>query len=82
MKIRLYFFAALRDIAGAKETTIEAAAGTRVTDIWSDLRSRHAGLAAYATPPLAAVNEEYVDPSHELHDGDELAFVPPVSGGH
>lgn len=82
MKVRLLLFAVLRDIIGSSETEIEIAAGTRVFEVWNDLRSCHQELSAYVNPPMTAVNETYVDPATELHDGDELAFVPPVSGGH
>ena len=82
MRVRLLLFAALRDIAGAPEIVLDLANGTRVIDVWNELRARHAALAAYVTPPLSAINEDYADPASELHDGDELAFVPPVSGGH
>lgn len=82
MKVRLLLFAALRDIAGAPEIAVDVAEGTRVIDVWNEFRAGHPALSAYVTPPLAAINEEYVDPSAELRDGDELAFVPPVSGGH
>lgn len=82
MKVRLLLFAVLRDIVGSPEVEIEIAAGTSVSDVWNNLRARHQELSAYVTPPLTAVNETYVDPATELHDSDELAFVPPVSGGH
>ena len=38
-------------------------------------------LASYDEPPLTAINESYASPDAELHDGDELAFIPPVAGG-
>jgi molybdopterin converting factor subunit 1 len=81
MKVRLLFFAVLRDITGKSEAEIDVAAGTRASDVWQQLRTEHDALAAYERAPMTAVNEEYVAGDAELHDGDELAFIPPVAGG-
>ena len=81
VKVRLLFFAVLRDITGQSEAELELAGGTRPRDIWEQLRAQHAKLADYAQPPLTAINESYESPDVELHDGDELAFIPPVAGG-
>lgn len=56
-------------------------AGTRAADVWQRLRAQHRELTGYQKPPMVAVNEEYVSPEQLLHDGDELAFIPPVAGG-
>jgi molybdopterin converting factor subunit 1 len=81
MKVRLLFFAVLRDITGKSEAVVEVPAGTRAADVWRDLRHQHRELVGYEQPPLAAVNETYVKADAPLHDGDELAFIPPVAGG-
>jgi len=81
VKVRLLFFAVLRDITGQSETELELDRGTRPSDIWQLLRTQYAKLADYAQPPLTAINESYESPDVELHDGDELAFIPPVAGG-
>ena len=81
MKIRLLFFAVLRDIAGRSEQVIDVAEGTRAGDVWQRLRGEHAALRDYVQPPMIAVNESYVGVEEPLHDGDELAFIPPVAGG-
>lgn len=81
VKVRLLFFAVLRDITGQSETELELAGGTRPRDIWEQLRSQYAKLADYAQVPLTAINESYASPDVELRDGDELAFIPPVAGG-
>jgi molybdopterin converting factor subunit 1 len=81
MKIRLLFFAVLRDIAGRSEDVIELPDGTRAGDVWQRLRDEHAALRDYIQPPMIAVNESYVSADEPLHDGDELAFIPPVAGG-
>lgn len=81
MKVRLLYFAMLREIVGLPEEEIEVERGTRAIDIWQRLRQQHARLQDYNVPPLTAINEAYVDPETSLSDGDELAFIPPVSGG-
>jgi molybdopterin converting factor subunit 1 len=81
MKVRLLYFAVLRDITGISEEVIELPDGTRAQEIWNRLRSRHDQLAGYERPPMTAVNESYVSADELLRDGDEVAFIPPVAGG-
>ncbi len=74
MSVRL--FAALREQAGVRERTLELPDGATVGDVWS-------ALALGAEPPglLYALNREYAEPNTLLGDGDEVALIPPVSGG-
>lgn len=81
MRVRLLYFAVLRDIVGANEAELEVPEGTRAADVWQKLRSEHDELAGYVQPPMTAVNESYASPDAVLRDGDELAFIPPVAGG-
>ena len=81
MKIRLLFFAVLRDIAGRSEKEIDVPDGTTAVDVWQRLRDRHPELRDYIQPPMIAVNESYAEPETILREGDELAFIPPVAGG-
>ncbi len=81
MKVRLLYFAVLRDIIGESTGEITLDEGTRPRDVWASLRDTHPRLAGYQNPPLTAVNESYVSPDVALHDGDELVFIPPVAGG-
>jgi len=81
LKIKLLFFAVLRDIAGRGEDVIELPDGARAGDVWQRLRDEHYTLRDYVQPPMIAVNESYVSADEPLHDGDELAFIPPVAGG-
>ena len=74
MKIRVRLFAGLRERAGWSERDVEGV--TRVDDVWPVL-----GLGPEPDGLLYAVNKEYVRREHELVEGDEVALIPPVSGG-
>ena len=69
-------FAMLRERAGAREVTLELPDGARVRDALAKLGSIAEGL-----PLVMAVNREYADEDQPLDPGDELALIPPVSGG-
>ncbi len=73
MGVHVKLFAGLRERAGWSSREVEAA---RVADVWPalDLGEEPEGL-------LYAVNREYAERDRELHDGDEVALIPPVSGG-
>lgn len=81
MKVRLLYFAVLRDITGKSEAEVSVAEGTRAGEVWSSMRRDYAELAGYDQLPLIAVNEEYARAETVLREGDELAFIPPVAGG-
>ena len=81
MKIRLLFFAVLRDIAGTDQRELALADGATARDVWQSLRIAHPRLAGFTQPPMTAINESYAEPDTPLRDGDELAFIPPVAGG-
>jgi molybdopterin converting factor subunit 1 len=81
VKVRLLFFAVLRDITGTDERELILAEGTRARDVWETLRASYAKLADYIQPPMIAINETYAAPDDVLRDGDVLAFIPPVAGG-
>ena len=81
MKVRLLYFAVLRDITGKDEDVLALPAGATPADVWQTLRTTHAKLADYLQPPMLAINESYASADTALRDGDELAFIPPVAGG-
>lgn len=81
MKVRLLLFAVFRDIVGTDRRELELPEGTSALEVWSELRAHHRELAELERPPMTAINMNYSDPSTALRDGDELAFIPPVSGG-
>jgi molybdopterin converting factor subunit 1 len=80
LKVKLLYFAVLRDIAGKPDELVELPDGTRADDVWRRLRERHRELRDY-NQPMTAINESYADADQVLRDGDELAFIPPVAGG-
>ena len=80
MKVKLLYFAVLRDIAGKREDVVELPDGTRAADVWQRFREEYRELRDYAQP-MTAINESYADADEVLRDGDELAFIPPVAGG-
>ncbi len=81
MRVTVRLFARLREIVGAGELDRELPAGATAQDVWNALAAEHSELAAYATVSSCAVNEEYARFTSVVHDGDEVAFLPPVSGG-
>lgn len=81
IRVRLLLFAVLRDIAGSSESDLVLQEGSTAADVWQQLRERHPELTSYGVPPMTAINMEYVSPDTILRGGDELAFIPPVSGG-
>jgi molybdopterin synthase catalytic subunit len=76
MRVAVRLFAGLRERAGTGARDVELAEGATVGDVWG-------ALALGAEPPglLYAVNRSYADRSHRLTAGDEVALIPPVSGG-
>jgi molybdopterin synthase catalytic subunit len=76
MEVSVRLFAALRERAGIEVVELELPDGALVGDALDRL-----GPLTDGVPVVMAVNREYADPALELHTGDELALIPPVSGG-
>ena len=81
MKVKVKFFAILRERVGAGEITKEIAEGSTVADLWAALKRDYPKLAPVETRLLYAVNQNYVKPDQMLKERDEVVFIPPVSGG-
>lgn len=79
--ITIHLFAILRDKAGTARATIELSKGTRIIEANQKLVEMYPAIHPYLAKSAFAVNEQYVSPDTELKDGDQLALIPPVSGG-
>jgi molybdopterin converting factor subunit 1 len=81
VRVTVKLFARLRDLAGGSDHEVDVPAGATVADVWAALVSRHAALAPYAASMSVARNLEYAKLTTAVEDADEIAFLPPVSGG-
>ena len=81
MLVTIRLFARLREIAGAAELERTLPDGATARTAWDVLVGEFPPLGDYATAVSCAVNEEYARLTAVLKDGDEVAFLPPVSGG-
>ena len=81
MKIRIRYFASLREIVGQSEETLTVDEGTRVSAIRTQLLARDPRLQAILDRSVCAVNRSYVPAETVLHENDEIVFIPPMSGG-
>jgi MoaE-MoaD fusion protein len=79
MCVRVRLFASYREAAGTNRLETPLPHGARVSDLVDLLALTVPALKT--APGMVAVNHIYVQPDFELHDGDEAAFIPPVSGG-
>ncbi len=82
MRVTVRLFARLRDITGASELSRQVPAGATIRTVWHELAGEFPALADYERSISSAVNTEYARMEHVLRDGDEVAFLPPVSGGN
>lgn len=81
MRVRVKLFASFREIAGRREIPWTAAEGATVADLLAALLERYPALRGHWETMLLAVNHEFAEPSAVLREGDEVAIMPPVSGG-
>jgi len=81
MRVRVKFFAILRERAGTGEASKEINDGSTVAELWRQLQTDYPKLDVPGIRLLYAVNQNYVSLDHKLSDNDEVVFVPPVSGG-
>ena len=81
MLVRILLFARLRELAGAGELDRELPDGATARTAWEALAREFPEMAPLGSTVSCAVNEEYARLTTALRDGDEVAFLPPVSGG-
>jgi molybdopterin synthase catalytic subunit len=80
-RITIKLFATLRERAGASELTRDFADDATVAQIWARLKAEFPALEGHRDAVRFAVNQEYVEDDYRPRPGDEIAFIPPVSGG-
>jgi len=81
MRVTVRLFARLRELAGSGELTRDVAAPATARDVWEGLTAEWPALREYEKTMSVAVNAEYSRMMTSVEDGDEIAFLPPVSGG-
>ena len=81
IRVQVLFFGAARDATGHDKIEIELETSSRAADAFARVVALHPDLRRFGRSLLLAVNQEYAPGEREIHDGDELAIFPPVSGG-
>jgi molybdopterin synthase catalytic subunit len=81
MRVRVLFFGRLKEITGCNEDWAELGEGARVEDLFTGYSMKFRELGKFRPTLMASVNEELAAWDKELRGGDEVAFLPPVSGG-
>lgn len=81
MLVTVKFFGALREAVGADSLALELESKTSVAGLRAELARKYSVFADYGARLRAAVNQEFATEERELRDRDEIAFLPPVSGG-
>jgi molybdopterin synthase catalytic subunit len=79
--VDIRFFAIIREIVGRSAERRQLAEGATAGDVFDELTREHPRLERMRPVTMLMVNKAYVTQAYELHDGDELALIPPVSGG-
>ena len=81
MKIRIRYFASLREVVGQSEEMLTLHEGMTVADVRAMVSISYPRLQPIVERSLCAVNRGYVTAETILHEGDELVFIPPMGGG-
>jgi molybdopterin converting factor small subunit len=79
--LRLLAFAGVRDVIGQAETTVDVELPCSADELWPRLIARYPALSPYRSSVRLAINGTYALPSDRVASGDEVALIPPVSGG-
>lgn len=81
MKVRVQFYAQLRDLTGASEREVDVGEGASVRDLLERIYSDIPALRAHDKGVLVGAGVEFVDRTYKLQPGEEIAIMPPVQGG-
>jgi molybdopterin converting factor subunit 1 len=79
--VKVLFFGRLREVAGGAEESVELPPGSRIEELFATFVARRPELGRFRASLVASRNQEFAAWSTHLHSGDEIAFLPPVSGG-
>jgi molybdopterin converting factor subunit 1 len=81
IRVNVFFFGRLKELTGHAEDSIECADPTTIEQLFALYAARYHELAKYRSSVVASRNQEFAAWDTPLHSGDEVAFLPPVSGG-
>ncbi len=81
MRVKVKLFAVFREMVGAKEEDLDLEPGTTVGQLLEKYISRFPDMGRFREHIILSVNKEYGAPGKPLMEGDEVSFLPPVSGG-
>src|SRR5580658_4572180 len=81
MRVRVLFFGRFKEIVGLADDDAQISDGARVEDLFNQYGTRHPELLGFRDSAAAAVNQQFAEWGAALAAGDEVAFLPPVSGG-
>jgi sulfur-carrier protein len=81
MKVRVQFYAQLRDLVGIRELDIEVAEGSTIRDLLEQVYAQQPKLRPHDKSILIGAGVEFVDRNYRLKPGEEISVMPPVQGG-
>ena len=81
MKVKLLLFASLKDIAGRRDLEMELDDGSTLQQVTEKLASLYPEIGRMQNSVRIAINQEFADDNSSVNNGDEIAFLPPMSGG-
>ncbi|KAM4831986.1 molybdopterin synthase sulfur carrier subunit [Urocitellus parryii] len=83
-QVEILYFAKRAEVTGVRSETISVQQEIKALQLWNEIETRHPGLADVRNQVIFAVHQEYVQLGDQLlllHPGDEIAIIPPISGG-
>jgi molybdopterin converting factor subunit 1 len=81
IRVKVLFFGRLKEIAGRGEESLDVQSQADIETLFTEYAARYPGLQQYRSSLVASCNREFAAWNTPLHAGDEVAFLPPVSGG-
>lgn len=81
VRVKVLFFGSLKDVAGQSEESLDLNDASTIEQLFAVYSQRIPELAKYRSSVVASLNQEFAAWDTILHSGDEVAFLPPVSGG-